>query len=70
MLAAEVKVTFEGVKSAYIELYGKFYNEEEFTNFDTAFLEAWHSFDYVSNASDEYDFAQAMTQCWQLQQLV
>lgn len=61
------KISFQQAKKAYLELYGNspIYNEE-FSSFDEAFLEAWKSFDYISNAQDEYQFAQGMCDCWQL----
>lgn len=62
-------ISFEQAKNAYVKLYGEFYNEQEFDNFNTAFKSAWDSFDFISNAEeDEYQFAEGMTKCWQLTQ--
>lgn len=64
----DTAINFRQAKDAYVELYGKFYNELEFDNFEDAFEDAWKSFDYISGASDEYELAQGMCNCWQLQQ--
>ena len=62
------KVSFQQAKEAYLELYGETYNTVEFESFDNAFLSAWNSFDFISNARDKYQFVQGMTDCWQLTQ--
>lgn len=61
-------ISFQEVKSAYVEMYGEFYDEQEFNNFDDAFQVAWDSFNYITNATDEYEFAQGMTELPQLTQ--
>ena len=60
--------TLQEVKQAYLEMYGKFFNEDEYSSFDEAFLSAWQSFDFVANATDEYEVAIGMTELCQLTQ--
>lgn len=64
----DTAISFEQAKDTYVKLYGEFYNEREFDTFDTAFASAWNSFDFVENASNEYDFIKGMSECWQLTQ--
>lgn len=58
---------YQEVRSAYIEMYGEFYDESEFESFEDAFKIAWDSFDFISNATDPYEVAEGMTECSQLQ---
>lgn len=64
----DTAISFQQAKNAYVELYGEFYNDAQFDNFDDAFKSAWESFDYISGASDGCEVAQGMCECWQLQQ--
>lgn len=59
-------MTLKEVKTAFVQLYGNDVYSSEFDSFDQAFRSAWDSFDYVAGASTAEDFAQAMTDCWQL----
>lgn len=68
-----MSITLQEVKQAYISNYGEFYNKASFMNFDQAFESAWDSFNTVTNPNPtedltKHDFAQAMTECWQLAQ--
>jgi len=63
-----MSITLQEVKQAYIEMYGEFFNTDEYSDFDEAFSSAWQSFDFVANATNEYDFAEAMTCLPQLTQ--
>ena len=60
--------SFQEVRSAYIEMYGEFYDESGFECFESAFKSAWDSFDFISNATDPYEVAEGMCNCSQLQQ--
>ncbi len=63
-------VTINEVNAAFKEMYGEEeFNKSEFSDFDTAFLSAWESFDFLSGSEEleptEYDCAIVMCDMWQ-----
>jgi hypothetical protein len=60
--------TYQQIKNAYVEVYGHFYNTDEYDSFDEAFQSALDYSDYVKKEKDEYEIAEAMTCLPQLTQ--
>lgn len=58
------------VMESYINMYGDSVFNGAFDSFHAAFKAAWASFDYMNAAETLEDFAQGMTGCWQLQELL
>lgn len=61
-------VHYQEAKKTFINLYGDDSYNDVFSSFDEAFLSAWDSFDYISSATTIEEFAEGMSECWQLQQ--
>lgn len=61
-------LSFQSIKSAFVALYGEFFNNDSFESFDEAFSDAWQAFDFVAGAESAEDFAEAMCGLPQLSQ--
>ena len=61
-------INYQDAKSAFIFLYGDTIFNEQFGSFDEAFRDAWDSFDFIPGAETPEQFAEGMTECWQMQE--